>query len=502
MATFLPNVTDVFAGSSDFDPDFNRIERMLRLRENMYQQGAKKVKGLYDSLFNSALLRGDNIQNRDAYLKTISESLNKISGMDLSLPQNVNMANILFDPLLNDPNLVKDISYTKTYQNELANADQLRTSTDPEKYKMYWDVGVRDLQYQAEDFKNADKNDALAMQSPKYVPRVDLVGMSEKLWNDSKISVKEDKISNGYIWTMKNGQIAIPLAQSFVSTMFSQDPAISEMLRTQARVARKDYIKQNASRFGGDEYLAEKDYFETVLQNEAVKNSQILNQEHLEIGKVKRLVDDWEDMNRKGKILKGSDEERKYEEAKEKLKIMQNAYDVRRKNTLDLELADVKDIKQFRNIVDGHIALYNQESIASFIANRLAYKNAETTVKVDPYSLADFKRKIDIQLEGIRQAGRVSIENLRSYNQAIAAKKAHEYRMEEIGKRAQSSKNKKATNNNTVDEMFDVIDTEDIPEVKDSTTVKKPTPKEVEEKDITDEDDADEGVTPEPTGRQ
>mgnify|MGYP003336427500 CR=1 FL=1 len=116
MATFIPGMTDVFPGSSPYTPDFNRIERMLKLRQNMYDEGVKQVKTVYDSLFNSSLMRDGNIQRRDAYLKAISESMNRLSATDLSLPQNVRTATELFTPLTNDVDLIKDISYTKNYQ--------------------------------------------------------------------------------------------------------------------------------------------------------------------------------------------------------------------------------------------------------------------------------------------------------------------------------------------------------------------------------------------------
>lgn len=443
MATFLPNVTDVFPASTDFDPDFNRIERMLKLRENLYQQGAKRVKTLYDSLFNSEMLRDKNIQNRDAYLKTITNSLNRIASGDLSLMQNQQAANNLFTPILTDADIVKDIAYTRTYQKELSDAQNLKNSTDLETRKRYWTTGVKDLQYQAEEFKKADDKTALSMSSPKYVPQVDLQGMAEKLWKDSGISVKQDVVKGGYIWTMKNGEAVMPVAQSFVSTMFAQDPAISEMLRTEARVKRKDYIKENAAKFNGNEALAEQDYFKTVLDNEATQNKLLMEEENKEVGRLKTEVESWDNLNKKGKILKGSVDEKKYEEAKTKLKVIQNAFDQRRKNTLALQLSDEKDINQVRNVVDGNIALARTYDMSNKIASLLATKDAEVTAKVDQYSLADYKHNLNIRLEGIRQAGRqnmAAIQHQYRVNEEIIKQ---EGRIEAIDQRAKKSSNKK-----------------------------------------------------------
>lgn len=483
MATFLPNVTDIFPASTDFDPDFNRIERMLRLRENLYQQGAKRVKTLYDSLFNSDMLRDKNIQNRDAYLKTISNSLNTIASGDLSLIQNQQAAENLFTPILTDRNLVKDIAYTRAYQKELSDAENLRKSSDTETRKRYWTTGVKDLQYQAEEFKKADDQTALSMSAPKYTPNVDWLGMAEKMWKDSGISVKQDVVKGGYIWTMKNGDAVIPIAKSFVSTMFSQDPAIMDVLNAEARVRRKDYIKENASRFNGNEALAEQDYFKTVLGGEAVANKLILDEENKEISRLKNEVSSWENLEKKGRIIKGSVEEKKYEEAKNKLKITQDAFDQRRKNTLALQLSDIKDINQVRNVVDGNIALASATLKADEIASFLATKDAETTAKVEQYSLADYKHNLNVRLEGVRQAGRqnmAAIQHQYRVNEEIIKQ---EGRIEAIQERGKNTKDKSKTpkekpKNETIKDVRDRTKKG----TSDSTTTNSTTQKTPEEK--------------------
>lgn len=158
MASYIPNITDVFPEPVLYSPDFNRIERMLQQREGMYKQGAQRVKNLYESVFNSSMLRSDNIQRRDAYLKAIDEGLKTVSALDLSLPQNQEIASKLFEPVTTDQSIVKDIQFTKQYQSEAAKAEQLRSSQDPATRKQYWDTGMKALQYQAEEFKNANRD--------------------------------------------------------------------------------------------------------------------------------------------------------------------------------------------------------------------------------------------------------------------------------------------------------------------------------------------------------
>mgnify|MGYP000500876640 CR=1 FL=1 len=161
MASYIPNITDVFPEPVLYTPDFNRVERMLQQREGMYKQGAQRVKNLYESVFNSSMLRNEDIQRRDAYLKAIDEGLKKVSALDLSLPQNQEIATKLFEPVTTDQSIVKDIQFTRQYQNEVAKAEQLKSSQDPATRRQYWDTGRKLLDYQAEEFKNGSSQDAL-----------------------------------------------------------------------------------------------------------------------------------------------------------------------------------------------------------------------------------------------------------------------------------------------------------------------------------------------------
>ena len=181
MASYIPNITDVFPEPVLYTPDFNRVERMLQQREGMYKQGAQRVKNLYESVFNSSMLRNEDIQRRDAYLKAIDEGLKKVSALDLSLPQNQEIATKLFEPVTTDQSIVKDIQFTRQYQNEVAKAEQLKSSQDPATRRQYWDTGRKLLDYQAEEFKNGSSQDALRASSPSYIPNVDFVNVHDNL---------------------------------------------------------------------------------------------------------------------------------------------------------------------------------------------------------------------------------------------------------------------------------------------------------------------------------
>lgn len=413
MATYIPGITDAPSQRLSFKPDWNRVERGLMLRSNAYVEGARKVKSLYDSLFQSTMLRDDNIERRDAYLKDISEGLKTISALDLSIPQNQENALKLFEPLNGDQMIVKDIMFTKSFLSESQKAEQMRTSTNPEVRKQYWSTGMKALQYRAEEFKNADANAAMSMSAPKYVPNVDIVGLANKMFKDAGISVKQDVINGGYIWTKKNGDIAYPLTQSMVNSMFAADPAIGDMLREQAYVQRKDYIAS----FNGDPGLAETQYFEKVLKL-ATGNENIAINDTQELKDLKKQKESWDKVI-KTKGLATVEDREKYIALTEKIKLAEQAAAVSQNGLLNQSFNKDATLEAKRQAVDNIVAAANFNSQADMLARYLAMKDAEVSVKPDQIFLAKLRGSINASLENLRQTNRKELEGLKHDNRML-----------------------------------------------------------------------------------
>jgi hypothetical protein len=434
MATYIPEVQGVIPQFDITDLDYNRIERLLRLREGLYAKGAKKVKNLYETAFNSALTREGNIKKRDEYLKSITEGLQAVSAMDLSLDQNQQIANTLFEPVLSDTNLIKDIVATRSVQSEKASANDLRTSDDPKKRNQYWSEGVRALDYWLDDFKNASDEEALNMSTPKYTPKVDILGMADQLLKDNKINVKKDILKGGYIWTMKNGEVAVPIAESFVATMFAQDPAIKDALRTEAYVKRKDYIAEHLSEFGGDKQLAENAYIKTVIADDMNRNKEAVLAENKEVSQLRNEVASWEKVKKEKGIITGSNEETEYEAAKQKLELAESMAMVRRGELMMQTINDMTDRSEVINAIDNAVTMTNYSKKARGLAEHIAYRDEQVTAKVDPLYAIELRNKLAGDLEMFRNKNRVNLAILRGNIQSSLLKdrQAFEEYMEEI----------------------------------------------------------------------
>jgi hypothetical protein len=410
MATFIPGITDIFPAPPTFKPDWNRVERGLMLRSAAYAEGARKVKSLYDSVFQSPMLRDANIERRDAYLKEITQGLKNASALDLSIMQNQQAAINLFEPLQSDQDIVKDIMWTKSYYQQAAKAEQMRNSSDPETRRQYWDTGMKYLQYQAEEFKNTDNQTARSMGAAKYIPNVDLVGLANKMYKEMGIEVKQDVINGGYIWTKKNGDLAVPLTQSMVNTMFANDPAIKDMLRVQAYVQRKDFVKNNAAKFGSEE-AAEKIYLTELLDQLSIAQQDQSIVDSDDVRNLRARKDAWEKVINTTGIIPGSADHKKYLEDLELLKAAEAAAEQSRNQSTGLSTIDMGSLNDIRAAVDNAVMAANYTTTANKIATVLAYKNAESTAKADPFSLARLNSQLalnrSIVLENLRQVNKI-----------------------------------------------------------------------------------------------
>ena len=142
MATYIPGITDYIPQIQPFQPDLNFYANVLQTRQSRYDSGKKQLNSLYSSIYDAALSKEENIQRRDAFMKTIDEDLKKISGLDLSLQQNVDAASGIFKGFYEDRYITDDMVKTKKYRANKSKAESLRNCNDPKKCPGYWDEGV------------------------------------------------------------------------------------------------------------------------------------------------------------------------------------------------------------------------------------------------------------------------------------------------------------------------------------------------------------------------
>ena len=262
MATYLQGVTDYIPQFQPFQPDLNFYANALQTKQTQYDSNYKALNNVYGQYFYADLTHGDNVKKKDELLKAIDFNLKRVSGLDLSLDQNVEQAKQVFKPFYDDKHLMKDMAWTKNTNKQRSYAAGLKNARDEEMRAQYWDAGIKSIDYKTDEFKNASLEETMNIGNVNYTPYVNVMEKAQKIAKDAGLSVETVDMSPDGKWIVKtkNGEQLMPkLAHLFEATLGS-DPAVMDVYTTQAYVNRKDYSYSNAAQFGGDKNAAEMKY--------------------------------------------------------------------------------------------------------------------------------------------------------------------------------------------------------------------------------------------------
>jgi len=264
MATYLQGVTDYIPDYQPFQPDFNFYSNLLQAKQTQYDTNWKQLNNVYGQLYNSDLTHDLNVKKKDELLKQIDFNLKRVSGLDLSLEQNVDQAMQVFRPFYEDKYLMKDMAWTKNWMNTYESANALKTSQDDKQRKQWWSEGIQGLELRRQMFKDATLDETLNMGNAKYTPFVnatqEYMDLAKK-YNISKVEQLPDQ-SGLYLVRKKNGELILPTLQNMFLAEYSNRPDIQDMYREAAFVERMNYAYQNKEKFGST-LEAEKDYIRT-----------------------------------------------------------------------------------------------------------------------------------------------------------------------------------------------------------------------------------------------
>ncbi len=310
MATYIQGVTDYIPDYQPFQPDFNFYANVLQTKQNQYDSNYNELNNIYSDIINAPLTHNLNKEKKDVLLKNIDNNLKKVSGLDLSLEQNVQQATQVFRPFYEDKYLMKDMAFTKNAKNVIGRANALQNSQDDKLAAQWWPTGIKAANYQVQDFADATLDETLGMGNVTYTPYINSINhymdMAKKLGikAESKYNVDNNGNKNPYgdiTITQKNGQLIIPTLNEMFVAEYTKNPRLQDVYRIRAYVERKDYINQHLSEHGDNKIASEKAYLDkqyTWLSNLANKQNQKAS-ENLKVTKAK--ADDVEQSANNGK---------------------------------------------------------------------------------------------------------------------------------------------------------------------------------------------------------
>jgi hypothetical protein len=421
MATYLQGVTDYIPQYQPFQPDLNFYSNVMQTKQTQYDTNWKALNKMYGQYYHADLTRDENVEKKENYLKNIEFNLKRVSQLDLSLEQNVTQATQIFKPFYEDKGLMKDMAWTKNFNNQYGMAQSYQNAYDDKQRGKYWDTGIREMDYMKDEFKNASSDKAMSFGNVQYTPYVNVIEKAQKIAKDSGLSVETVEFSKDpgqpdWIIKNKNGEALIePLSKLFEAEL-GADPGVQAVYKTQAYVNRKDYAYSNAAQFGGDKDKAEMKYledsFNTLKQNSIIRHKQLVAQAgaydkrmqdlqkqvdngtaspdvEIELAKYK-LNKDIND-----KVLARSEEEQKQLNGDSSSTLVtstgfKNPYG---------------DIESLRYKVDNGMASSLMQKDLDEAANIFAYKDAKQDIQANPYAVNEQKHMFSMQQIAARNAG-------------------------------------------------------------------------------------------------
>jgi hypothetical protein len=418
MATYLQGVTDYIPQFQPFQPDLNFYGNVLQTKQTQYDTNWKALNKMYGQYFHADLTRDDNIKRKDDYLNNVEFQLKRVSQLDLSLEQNVNQATQIFKPFYEDKGLMKDMAWTKNFNNQYGMAQSYKGAYDDKQRAKYWDVGLREMDYMKDEFKTASASDAMSFGNVQYTPYVNTIKEAQKLAKDAGLSIETVDFSEDgrFIVKNKNGEQLIEPLQKLFESQLGADPGIQAVYKSQSYVNRKDYAYSNAAQFGGDKEKAEMKYLEdsfTVLKDRSVQRYNQLKDVSTAYDK---KIKDLEKQKEEGKGTKETDDLLKAFKTNKDIndKVLSRAEqdnemingDQSKTVTTSTGFQNpYGDIKSLRYKVDNGMASLLMQKDLDEAANIFAYKDAKTDIDANPYAVLADKHKYSMQQISARNAG-------------------------------------------------------------------------------------------------
>ena len=315
MATYVRGADTYLPDIKPFTPDYKFLSQILQTRTDKYDANFQATNDVYNKVVYADVSRGDSIEKRDQFAENIAPQIEKIAGMDLSLQQNADSAQSIFQPFYDDDLIVRDIVATSKFRDEMSRARRLEESPDLEVNDLAWATGMQGLQIKFDDFLNASPEDAMKMNLPKYVEDANLVKLTNEILGemDPPLNVERDRYSeDGHlIITEKNGRIIQGAAYEYAQAALINNPKVQAAYAEDAFVKSRNFASL-AMESGQYSSIPEA---QMVWANQTIKrieekNKLLLDDAQSEAAKLINTNVSWSNYKQTTGVIPGSDEDK------------------------------------------------------------------------------------------------------------------------------------------------------------------------------------------------
>ena len=328
-------------------------------------------------------------------------TLRRVSGLDLSLQQNVDQAKQVFTPFYQDKLLLRDMALTKGATGQIQRGQAFKNSGVKDDNAKWWQGGVDYINYKMQEFKDATPEEAMTMGVPEYVAYRNTMKESLALLKDAGISRSHQEIGDMWITTMKNGELIRQPVTDLINSTLGADSGVQQVYRVQAYLNRKNYANNNANRFDGDVKAAEREYLQqnynvikASSQREYNRLDGSISTYSAQIADVKKQIADGTAQPNAEQYVANLEMNRDI--AQKNKDILATTYDLVNPESSTLTTTNggvdpFEDLGSLISIVDGGVAQRNLNTDLQKAINRGINVDSEISHKANPYGVAKVK---------------------------------------------------------------------------------------------------------------
>lgn len=231
MALDLQTYVDPTLSPLLYTPNYDFLRYTLGKKTQQYEKGLAQVSSAYAGL-KKDLTDPVNIQRRDQYLKNADAQLRKLASADLSLQENVNAAQSLFEPMVSDKAFMYDAYYTEVNKRELAKLDAWASSEDAEERKKFNPELQAWLRRDLDSIRNGKgKVENYKVQGRTALAYVDPQEILVKAAKDQGFEYKIDSFGQPYIITTEGGPGGERNYRVFSENVLKNDPLYQRQIK-------------------------------------------------------------------------------------------------------------------------------------------------------------------------------------------------------------------------------------------------------------------------------
>ena len=227
-----------------YTPDYTFLRYVLDKKTQRYEQGLSAVSSAYSNL-QKELSDPTNIQRRDQYLKNAESQLQKVAGSDLSLQENVNAAQSIFDPISTNKAFIYDSYWTGRNKKALAKIDNWKYSENPEERKKYnpeleaW--LRRDLNSLKTGQGNIDNYKVQGRDALAYIDPQELISTQAKA---DGFEYKVDSLGQPYIVSTTGGPGGKRNYEEYARNVLSNNPLYQRQIAALSENRQESVLEQ------------------------------------------------------------------------------------------------------------------------------------------------------------------------------------------------------------------------------------------------------------------